>query len=157
MGLQTTRFGEIEIDPKSVITLTQPVLGFQEFRRFVLLPGPAEYLQWLQSTDSGELAFLLLNPRVLIPDYRVDLTTVELSELAVTRAEELEVYTLLVVPQDATQVRTNLKAPILLSRKHRLGKQTILERSEYPIQFFLSQAQRGQGQAREVAHARVNP
>ena len=157
MQLQTTRFGKLNIEPESIITFTQPILGFQEYRRFVLLPGPDESLvQWLQSTDSGELAFILMDPRMVIPNYAVELNPRDLAELAVTNVEELDVYTLVVVPQDHSQVRTNLKAPILVSPKHRLGKQVILERDDYPIQFFLAQAQKGAEQSQEVSNARAD-
>ena len=60
-------------------------------------------------------------------------------------------------PPDRTQVRTNLKAPILINPRQRLGKQTILDRSKYPIQYFLSQAQGGDREdSQEVKHARSN-
>ncbi len=141
MQLQTTRFGTIEVDPESVITFTQPIIGFQEYRRFVLLPGPPNSgVCWLQSSESGDLAFLLMNPADLIPEYSVPLGQHELAELAASKSEDLEVYTLVVVPEDRTKIRTNLKAPILVNRKHRLGKQAVLERSDYPVQFFLAQA-----------------
>ena len=154
MTFDTTRFGTIEIDDKEIITLTQPIIGFQEFRRFVLLPGPRDSVKWLQSTDSGELAFILMDPRQLLPEYVVNVAESELSELAATTVDELDVYTLVVVPDDPAKVRTNLKAPILINKKHRLGKQTILERSNYPIQFFLAQGQGSTEQDQEVANAR---
>ena len=154
MLLETTRFGKIDIDPNHIITFTQPILGFQEFRRYVLLPGPSPHLTWLQSTDSGELAFILIDPRSVMPEYQVELRPPELAELAVTDTTDLSVYTLVVVPHDPAQIRTNLRAPILISLKHRLGKQTILERSTYPIQFYLSQARANS--APEGPHARTH-
>jgi flagellar assembly factor FliW len=156
MQLSTTRFGTIEIDPEAIITFTQPILGFQEFRRFVLLPGPSDYLRWLQSTDAGDLAFILMDPRAVAPDYKVEMDARELAELAATRVEEIEIYTLVVVPQDPAQTRTNLKAPILINLKQQLGKQTILEGSDWPIQHFLARAQRGETQAQEVGRAGSN-
>lgn len=157
MQLHTSRFGSIDIDPNAIITFTQPILGFQEYRRFVLLPGPpGSFVKWLQSTDSGDLAFILMDPKLVVPQYNVELGQNELTELAVTRAEELDVFTLVVVPPDRTQVRTNLRAPILISPKHRLGKQTILERGDYPIQFFLMQAERVGQESLEVSHARAD-
>ena len=107
-----------------------------------------------------------MSPKEVMPDYRVVIGSHELAELAVQTAEELDVFTLVVVPLDPTKVRTNLKAPVLINRKHRLGKQTVLEKSDYPIQFFLAQArgestarpgEAGQSEAtgkREVGHAR---
>jgi flagellar assembly factor FliW len=155
MQLATTRFGTLEIDPDTIFTFTQPIIGFQDYRRFVLVPGPKDSaLRWLQSVDSGELAFILMDPRTVVPDYQVQLGRSDLSELAVASVDELEVYTLVVVPHDQTKVRTNLKAPVLINPKQRLGKQTILERSNHPIQFFLAKEQRDQPQAQEVTSAR---
>ena len=156
MDLATTRFGAIAIDPETVITFTQPIIGFQEYRRFVLLPGPPDSaVCWLQSVDSGELAFLLMDPLRAVPDYVVNVPPHDLTELGASALEELKVFTLLVVPQDRTKIRTNLKAPILIHEKQRLGKQVVMERSDYPIQFFLAQAQSGQGQSqKETRHAR---
>ncbi|MBN2310196.1 MAG: flagellar assembly protein FliW [Candidatus Hydrogenedentes bacterium] len=156
MRIETTRFGAIDYEPESVITFTQPILGFQEYRRFVVVPGPSDSLTWLQSCDSAELAFLLMNPCSIMPDYRIEVGKHELVELAVASADELDVYTLVVVPQDRSKVRTNLRAPILISPKHRLAKQVILERSDYPIQFFLAQAQPGRDEPQEVSHARTD-
>lgn len=153
MQLQTSRFGEIEIEPGAILTFTQPIIGFQEYRRYVLLPGPPDSaVCWLQSTDSGDLAFLLINPRQVLPDYRITLSQHELAEMAVASADELDVYTLLVVPDDPSKVRTNLRAPLLINAKQRLGKQMVLERSDYPIQFFLAQARENQ----EAENARAD-
>jgi flagellar assembly factor FliW len=158
MELETTRFGTITIDDQAIMTFTQPIIGFQEFRRYVLLDGPVNSnLTWLQSTDSGDLAFILMDPRKVIPDYEIKLGAHELAELAVTKADELDVYTLVVVPQDPSKVRTNLKAPVLINPKQRLAKQTILDRSSYPVQFLLSQATSGDTDSQEeVENARPN-
>ena len=138
-------------------SFTQPIIGFQEYRRFVHLPGPEDsVVSWLQSTESPDLAFLLMDPRHVVMDYQVSLSQHDLAELAASSLEEVSVFTLLVVPEDPSKVRTNLKAPILLNFKHRLGKQTVLEKSDYPIQFFLAQAKpQAQGQQQEeVGNAR---
>lgn len=155
MQLETTRFGAIEVNNEETLVFTQPIIGFPEFRHFVLLPGPKDSgVTWLQSTDAGELAFLLMNPVQVAPDYHVAISQDELAELAATSVAGLEVYTLLVIPADPKQVRTNLKAPILINRKQRLAKQTVLERSDYPIQFFFAQAGKETAERQEVSHAR---
>ena len=158
MQLETTRFGSIEIDDAAVFTFTHPIIGFQAFRRFVLLPGgDGGELWWLQSIDAGDLAFIVMDPRTVMPGYRLGLGRHELDELAVQSESELDVYTLVVVPEDAAQVRTNLKAPILINRAQRLAKQTILENSAYPVRFVLNQARAGAGSPQEVSHARTDP
>ena len=140
MHLVTSRFGPIDIEEDALITFTHPIIGFPALRRFVLLPGPAGGgVKWLQSTESGDIAFLLMNPFLVRPDYEITLGHMELAEMGVEDIHNLDIYTLLVVPSDRTQIRTNLKAPILVNPVLRLGKQTILENSGYPIQYFLTQ------------------
>ncbi|HPO13171.1 MAG TPA: flagellar assembly protein FliW [Candidatus Hydrogenedentes bacterium] len=158
MQVTTTRFGVLEVAPESVYTFTQPIIGFQEYRRFVLLAGPSESrVYWLQSTESGELAFLLMNPRDVMPDYTVPLNPHDLSELAASTMEELEVYTLVVVPEDPAKIRTNLKAPIVINRKRHLAKQTVIDRNDYPIQYFLAGGKAGAREPRrDQSHARTN-
>jgi flagellar assembly factor FliW len=157
MQLETTRFGSIDVDDGAVLTFTQPIIGFQQFRRFVLLPGGDDSgLSWLQSVDSGDLAFIVVDPRVVVRDYEFKLSRHELDELAVDSERDLDVYTLVVVPADAAGIRTNLKAPILVNRAQRLAKQTILEHSDYPVRFELRQAQAGAHSPQEVSHARTD-
>lgn len=157
MQLETTRFGPIEVESDAEITFTQPIIGFQDFRRFVVLPGPENSaLKWLQSTESGELAFILIDPTTIISDYAVSLGASELTELAASGVADLDVYTLLVVPQDRMQIRTNLKAPIVINPKSRLGKQTILDKSDYPVRHFINQPQPGKGTSQEAPNAGTN-
>jgi len=155
MQFETSRFGSIEIDQNATITLTQPIIGFQEYRRFVILPGPSDFLLWLQSTDSGDLAFILMDPRTLIPDYKVTLSQHDLTELAAASVDELDVYTLVVVPRDRSKVRTNMKAPLLINAKHRLGKQVVLDTDDYPVQYFLAQPPQS-ATHKEVSNARTH-
>lgn len=155
MRLETSRFGTIEVEADAIVTFTQPIIGFNEYRRFAIVPGPeGSIVTWLQSVDNGELAFLLMNPVGVVPDYVVQVGPSDLAELAAGSMNDLDLYTLLVVPQDQTQVRTNLKAPILINQKQRLGKQVVLERSDYPIQYFLGQARQPSEKSKEATHAR---
>lgn len=157
MQLETTRFGAIEIDGDAVITFTQPIIGFNELRRFVLLPGPdGSTIKWLQSIERGDVAFIVMDPRAVYPSYAIDLRPDELAELAVENVADIEVYSLVVVPADRSQVRTNLKAPIAVNPVQRLAKQLILDRRDYPIQFFLARPQQSSAEPKEVANARTD-
>ena len=155
MKLETSRFGEVDVDDTDVLTFTQPIIGFQEFRRFVRVPGPeGSSITWLQSTESGDLAFMLLDPREVMDDYSIRLSQSEFAELAINDLAELEVFTIVVAPRDPKQVRTNLKAPILINPRLRLGKQTILEKCDYPVQYYLAKAPARE--RTEIGNARTN-
>jgi len=154
MQLQTTRFGLMAIDPDQIIAFTQPILGFLDYRYFILIPGPSDALRWLQSTESGELAFLLMSPFSVMPEYEVTLRPSDQTELDATSTDALEIYTLVVVPADPRQIRTNLRAPIVINPQRRLAKQIVLENGAYPIQFFL--AQQPDSPSEDSPHARTD-
>jgi len=140
MDFDTSRFGKITYNPEDVLTFTQPIIGFIQYRRFVLLPGPeGGTLFWLQSVEKGDLAFLLMNPYDVVPDYAVQLSDHDLAELGAVSREALKVFTLVVVPPNPAEIRTNLRAPILIHPATRLAKQLVMDRSDYPIQYYLVQ------------------
>ncbi|MCX5757059.1 MAG: flagellar assembly protein FliW, partial [Candidatus Hydrogenedentes bacterium] len=113
-------------------------------------------VKWLQSVERGDVAFILMDPRMVYPGYEVDLQPDAMAELAIDSVTELDVYSVVVVPADHSQVRTNLKAPIIVNPVQRLAKQAILERRDYPIQFFLARPREESEGPKEVAHARAD-
>jgi len=155
MKVETTRFGEIDVDSDLILTFTQPIIGFPEHRRFVFVPGPeGSPVKWLQSVEKGDLAFLVMDPRSVVTDYEVRLNSTDLAELGAESLEGLEVYTLVVVPEDRSMVRTNLKAPLIVNPRHRLAKQTILDRPDYAVQHLLARKQQDPDREQEAVHAR---
>lgn len=157
MVLKTSRFGEIEYTDDQVVTFTQPIIGFPEHRRFILLTGPQEGITfWLQSTEDGDLAFVLMNPKSVVPDYSVSLGAHELTELGVDSADSLDIYSLVVVSSNPEDIRTNLKAPVLINPATRLGKQTILDKSDYPIRYYIKRREGRPSSSEEAIDARSN-
>ncbi len=137
-SVDTTRFGPLEIADGDIITFTQPILGFPERRRFVPVPGPPDsFLTWLQSTEDGSLAFLMMDPRAVVPGYRVNISAHDLTELAAQSSDELAIYTLVASGSEPDAIRTNLRAPIVINPRQRLAKQSVLESSAYPIRHHL--------------------
>lgn len=141
MKIATTRFGDIEVKDIDVITFVKPILGFQNYKKFVVLPAGSDCpIYWLQSVEDGKLAFLMVDPYYILPSYEVSFTHQDLAELEAERVEDISIYTLLVVPQDPKQIRTNLRAPIVINKVKKLAKQMILDKTDYPVQWFLSKS-----------------
>ncbi len=141
MEVNTTRFGKLEYTEEEIVTLTSPLLGFQQYRRFLLLPaGQDATLFWLQSVDAGELAFLLMDPRAVATDYQAPIAAGDLRDLGADSPGEVSVFTTVAVPGDG-KVRTNLRAPLLYHPQRKLAKQVVLENTDYPIQYYIATAQ----------------
>jgi flagellar assembly factor FliW len=138
MKVETTRFGTLDVDEKKVVTFTQPILGFSDCQRYIIVEGPSSSkVWWLQSCDKPEVAFIVMNPLQVVPDYEVKLDASEVEDLRLEKAEDARLLTIVVVPEDRSRIRTNLKAPIIYNPKTNLAKQVILHDSDYPVQYPL--------------------
>ena len=70
LTIDTTRFGPLEVAEEAVLHFEEGLIGFPEMRRFVAVPhADAAPFVWLQSVERADLAFLLLRPEVVRPDY----------------------------------------------------------------------------------------
>ena len=65
MFIDTTRFGEIEVDDTKIVTFTRGLLGFSQFKQYVLFQTSKDsYFYWLQSIETPDLAFVVTDPGV---------------------------------------------------------------------------------------------
>ena len=141
MRVATTRFGTLEVEDKKIVSFTQPILGFSDCQKYIIIEGPGEgRIWWLQSCDKPELAFIVMDPLQIMPDYEVRLDASEVEDLRLKTAEDARLLTIVVVPEDRSKVRTNLRAPIIFNPKTNLAKQVVLHESDYPVQHFLTGA-----------------
>jgi len=131
--MMTAKFGEITIDPVKTITMTTPLLGFPESSRFVLRPhGDDSPFIWLQSLDNADLAFVMINPNLLIPAYGPEIPAIILDELEVKEPQQLELMVILAIPQGRIEEMTaNLLGPIAINPRKRIAKQVPLDPSKY--------------------------
>lgn len=141
MKLQTKYFGEIECAEEDIITFPTGLFGFEEEHRFVLLPfaGSAATLLCLQSVDTPGLAFVVMDPFSLRPDYAPVLQPKELSELGVRESQELGFYVLCVVKKPVSDSTVNLKCPVAIHPDTRVARQVILETDQYEMRHPLAE------------------
>jgi flagellar assembly factor FliW len=137
--IETSRFGSLEVDESKIIVFPHGLIGFTENRRFILLDhSPGSPFHWLQSVDAGDLAFPLADPDSFVDGYVVtppmDLETV----LGPFSPEDLWLGVIATFPHGSAGVTLNLKAPLILNTRTRLGVQTVLEDPNVPIRFPIS-------------------
>jgi flagellar assembly factor FliW len=151
--LNTTRFGEIQVDPGKVVTLPHGMIGFPNQRRFVLVHHKeGSPFHWLQSIEQADLAFVVVAPMLFDPQYQVALGGAETKILQVTDPKDIQVWVVVTIPQgQPDQITANLKAPVVINLDKRLGAQVILDDPKYGVKHPLPKAGSqpgGQGQAK---------
>ena len=132
MLVQTTRFGEIDVKDDQIISFHSGLIGFSEAQRFVIREDEAAApFRWLQSIDSEDLAFVMIEPHVSISNYELELTNVHLKKLHAEKTEDLSVYTLVTMAKIMKDVTINLQGPLLFNLEKRLGLQFIIQDGKY--------------------------
>src|SRR5215217_4073697 len=108
MIVQTSRFGSVEVDAERIISFARGILGFPKYRQYVLIQPEADStFYWLQSTEAADLAFVVTDPLLFIPDYSVPLREETRQELAINDLAEANI--LVIVNKVADTLTANLQ------------------------------------------------
>ncbi len=154
LKVTTTRFGEIEVNVSDVIELPAGLIGFPELKKYILLDHDKESpFKWLQSLDDGAIAFVLINPLLFKPDYTVEVTEAEVSDLEIQSEEEAVISVIVTMPSNPQNMTANLKAPLVFNLKNRKGKQIILNSQEYTTRHNIMEEVRKRAASSEQADA----
>lgn len=125
MLIQTSRFGEVDVDETRIINFPKGLLGFPRYQQYVLLEaGKDSYFWWLQSIDLPDLAFVVTDPSLFVPTYRVPLKADQMNELGVDDLDQAQVF---VIVNKRDKVLTgNLQGPLVVHVSKRVGEQLVL-------------------------------
>lgn len=140
MKLLTKHFGEIELSEDKLITFEEGIFGFETLKKFVLLYDndvEENPFCWLQSAENVEVALPLIKPMTWFLDYSPDVADEDVASIGELKAEDLDVFTVVVIPTDITQMTTNLKAPILVNLKTHKAVQSIANNDIYDLRVNL--------------------
>ena len=138
MLIQTSRFGEIEVEENQIISFPSGLVGFAEDRRFVIREDDAAApFLWLQSVEDNGLAFVMIEPHVSVSNYQLELTNEHLNKLDAKNIEELRVYVLVTMAKEMKDVTINLQGPLVLNPEKHLGLQFIIPDGKYSTRHLL--------------------
>ena len=134
MKINTTRFGELEVDKKDIIVFKEGLLGFESLKKFFIVdPGDQTLILWFQSAEDPATAFPILEPKIFKPDYIVKLLPAELTSLELESINDASVYTILTIPKNVQEMSANLKAPIVINNKTKVARQIVLQDSKLEV------------------------
>lgn len=127
--INSRRFGPVSVREDQVILLTPGLLGFARFQRYILIEHQAESpFLWLQSVDNPDLAFVVIEPGLIMPGYEPGNSDEVRQELAAETSEDIKTLVILTIPPGRPQEMTaNLMGPVVINLKNRRGKQLVME------------------------------
>jgi len=140
MKYASTRLGEFEASPESMLTFVEGLSGFETELEYAVLPFDARHespLNWLHSIHNPALAFVVTNPFLFMPDYQVTLSAADKKLLAFGTNDAMGVYVIVRIPEDHRQMTANFLAPIVVNESRRLCRQFVLTDPRYETRHFL--------------------
>ena len=132
MRANTRIFGEIDIPQEKIITMEKGMIGFTDLTHYTLIYNSEKEnrkstIMWLQSMDDGDMAFPVMTPDIIMPDYKPFVNEEILAPLGELNEENMYMLVTVNVPRDITQIACNLKAPIIINTDTNKAAQIIVE------------------------------
>jgi len=126
MRVATRDMGVVEVRPEQVVEFVVPLLGFEAYRKFAIIPVPqAPPFHLLQSLEERCLAFPLVRAEVLHTSYRSGPKV--LQPLGVESWDRVECWIIVAIPPDGGPLRPNLAAPVVVDPDTRRAAQIIVQ------------------------------
>jgi flagellar assembly factor FliW len=140
----TTRFGELEIEDNKILVLPGGLIGIPDCKKVVLFDHqPQSPFRWLQSAEIPELAFVVIDPLDLAPDYPIErLKDILANDRKVARPKEIAVAAITTVPSPPAPITVNLTAPLVFDLETRNGAQIILHDARFKTRQILIQVEK---------------
>src|SRR5215471_6618739 len=118
----------------AVIHFEEGLIGFSEFKDFVLMENDnLAPFRLLQSLDSPEVGFLVLEPTALVNNYYDLVPAREWESLHIAGKTKPLALVLVVVGAAPESSTGNLQAPLLINYDRMVGKQIILTDSGFSV------------------------
>ncbi|MEI7812250.1 MAG: flagellar assembly protein FliW [Ignavibacteria bacterium] len=123
MKITTGQFGEIEFDESMLIEFKDGIIGFEEYKKYLLINSGDELFLWLTSVDEPEIVFPLCSIRILMEEY--------------PQFNDGEAFGIVMLNQDPLKITINLKSPVYINQDEKSGFQKILDEDDRPIDYIL--------------------
>ncbi|MEP6781485.1 MAG: flagellar assembly protein FliW [Gemmatimonadaceae bacterium] len=124
--VDSVALGEVQVLTDSIFHFATGIHGFEMHQEFALIPAAREGLFWLQSLNSRDVVFLLIDPFVAVPGFEVDLGVTERASLELDNPMDVLVLAIVTLPIGQSASPTaNFRGPIVLNTKKRVAAQIV--------------------------------
>jgi flagellar assembly factor FliW len=121
--------------PPNLVRLPLGILGFEQLKNYVLLANPDEKpFAWLRVADNNSLAFVVIDPFIVMPDYAPNIPEADVEFLDLKDPGDALLLGIVTI-HGHNRATMNLKGPVVINRQTRTGKQVIIANAaDYSVQ-----------------------
>ena len=128
----------------NVIDLPLGLVGFPELKQLeILYRVDQQPFLWLQSTGDLDIAFLVIQPYGVVPQYNVEINNQDADFLGISSPEDAILFNIVTLQETPKhKVWVNLTGPIVVNKWSRQGKQVVIENyDEFSSRHMLFESQ----------------
>lgn len=128
MKFTNRQFGELECEEKSLLELPEGIIGFGEFKKYVIINDEdTQPFRWLVSVEDPDLSFPMIDPDVVAQGYRSEFI----------RQSDTSVFLIVALKDPLKSSTINLRSPLVIDNASRQGRQVILQDDSLSMQYPL--------------------
>lgn len=149
MEIQTKVMGTVDVPDSNMLTIPEGLFGFEEYTEFALIESGCVPFYWLQSAENADLAFIIVDPFLICPEYETDIDDDVLARIGISAPEDIVVMTIVTVPRDGSPVTANFQGPLVINRSNGKCMQVILSDSRWTTKVDIAASLKsGRGRAK---------
>ena len=143
MLIHTKDYDFVTVKEEDIIDFPDGVYAFESSKRFVVLDTNSNAgIMQLQCTQAQTPRFVILDPFLFLEDYAPQVPEEAMKKLKADSLSDLNFFVIAVIPENIGLTTVNLKSPVVVNFKERLGMQVMLDNSEYSVRFRLFDQER---------------
>jgi flagellar assembly factor FliW len=140
MKVETSRFGTIDISEKEIVRFPEGLYGFEKETEFTLLPfnpNVESPMEWMQSLKLDHLAFVVTDPNLYLPDYKLKLSEEDKKRVELEEDDLFLTRAIVTIPENYSEMTVNLVAPVVINKDKGVAKQFVLTNMDYDTRHYL--------------------
>ncbi|MBQ6056053.1 MAG: flagellar assembly protein FliW [Treponema sp.] len=131
MEVKTKTMGTVSIDETQIVEFPHGLFGFEDYHRYAVIEAEYQPFYWLQSLDESSLAFIMVDPFLIVADYELDIDDKTLLEIGLDSPQDVILFSIVTIPADGGPVTANLQGPVVINRRNNQALQVILSDSRW--------------------------
>ncbi|WP_125152127.1 flagellar assembly protein FliW [Clostridium rectalis] len=134
MKINTKCHGEIQYSEEDIITFEKGIPAFNNLTKFIVFKlQQNEVFSIIHSIEDLSIGIPVISPFVICKDYEVKLSEKLIESLKIEDEKDVMLLNTVTINSDIKNITCNLRAPIIINIKERLGEQIILCNESYNI------------------------
>lgn len=134
MELETTFYGTREYLKEDIIHFKKGLPGFESLKEFIIFDADENgVFNVLQSVEDKDIGLIVISPFSKVKDYEFNIDQEVEKRLNIENSEDVLVLNTVTVSENIENITTNLRAPIIINIKNKLGEQIILNDEKYEV------------------------